>query len=507
MRTSSAASRKLAALLVGAPPTAIASLLAYEDDLLHGIGVFDLASKSTVPSPSSVPWPALWVLLNHSSKHRLCSKHEPSYDWLIADSQTFVNKFKWRLHFQRFPTQSSISRSRSTSVSWCPHEVHPDYMPWAAHFRRVLLKAAHSLGRHHGHSNMYGLLVLGLRLLRTIPYVIVKNDKDHGYTLVPGHEFRAFQLLALPAKMYQPVFSSHCSLRSLLIQCRSLALRLQRFEDSKGLASQLFPDSSRPILSALGCTVKTHKPAGEVGPRTIHRACYPVLAGFSKWLVNQLDPRLRSLQHIAKDSFEFKRLLESDGMHQPSGAVMSTIDLKDFSCLAHHRRWHLTFLAHSMILPCVHSFTRPSSCSLTTSSWQHRRYHIGSSVSEALGLDLCILLRFRIGHFIGWLNVDLSIVLLTMALPSISVIMMTFVSFLILVNLREHLCQPSGRGLRTLNSRLAMCRVRKYACSISLSTLLVASYRLNHPFPKFQCPYAQPRVTLIMCTKPGHVVW
>jgi len=93
----------------------------------------------------------------------------------------------------------------------------------------------------------------------------------------------------------------------------------------------VFPDDDRPVLSALGYTVKAHKPCGEVGPRTIHKAYSPVLSGFSQWLVAQLDPQLRNLAHIAKDSFEFARILEEPLIDPlPANAKMLCIDLKDF---------------------------------------------------------------------------------------------------------------------------------------------------------------------------------
>ena len=78
----------------------------------------------------------------------------------------------------------------------------------------------------------------------------------------------------------------------------------------------------------LGYTIKNHKDQGSIVPRSLHLARNPMLHGLSAWITWKMDPELKGLSHIMKDSFAFRRSVHN--LAVPLGAKMVAIDLKDF---------------------------------------------------------------------------------------------------------------------------------------------------------------------------------
>ena len=140
----------------------------------------------------------------HSRKHRFTSS-KPCLQWLIDDSQNFVNKMKWRLHFRGSPSSSLPFKIKGDRTPSCPKMVDPDFQPWSQMFRRKLLSAALSLSRSSSTSNHCRLSKLALSMMKKIPYVILLNDKDYGYSFVRASDMEALEHSALPETNYQPV--------------------------------------------------------------------------------------------------------------------------------------------------------------------------------------------------------------------------------------------------------------------------------------------------------------
>ena len=328
MRISTSATRKFNQLLVGAPCNVLPSLANFSH-LSSGIGLYDPRTKSLEPLPKSIPWPVIWLLLTHSFKHRFCSSAVPDFTWLRNGLASFFNRAKWRLYFERNPSSGSrLPKSFTGSVPHCGHIVDPDFELWSKRFRARVMRHAVSYSRHMQYSNSFGLQRLALRLLRNLPYFVVKDDKASGFSFIHSSYVQEFHRLALKPPLYQPVHPQYIGLNGLQRQCSSLAFRIQKLEDRPGLASRIFPDPALPVATSLGTTLKTHKDPGEIVPRTIHQSLTPVLTGFSQWIVSNLKPHVDNLSHLMPDSFSFKSRIEDCEM-LPDTAVMACIDLKD----------------------------------------------------------------------------------------------------------------------------------------------------------------------------------
>ena len=145
------------------------------------------------------------------------------------------------------------------------------------------------------------------------------------------HTHQSARLLehnTLVATHYQPVAMQCINFQSTRQLFVGLAKRIEREEEAPGLCRILCKPMDRVFPSLLGYTIKTHKSAGEVVPRPLHKAIQPALEGFSTWLVMKLKPVLHLLCHVIHDSHEFKRRVHNAAF--PAGSRMATVDVKDF---------------------------------------------------------------------------------------------------------------------------------------------------------------------------------
>jgi hypothetical protein len=304
--------RRFIYLMRGAPPHLWNSFLTYTTDVESKLFLYSRDMLSLLPLPSSIPWPAKWVLVNFSKKYRLCSHKAPD-----------VTAFSRNLAQQYEKLRSTILASRTLKGSW------PLLSSWYSTFRRRAVSAACWLARSKTFShNQFGLLKLGLSQLRSLPFIIVPNDKAAGYTFVPVDVYKSVEMATLKAPLYQPVAWEYTSLRSLRLQYKSLASRASKIVDSTSCFMKIQSTLESGILPAfLGLSAKTHKPQGEVTMRCIHKGIAPCFLGLSKWVASQLEP-LADRPWIVKDTSTF--VDRCRGMSVTSNSRMSTFDLKDF---------------------------------------------------------------------------------------------------------------------------------------------------------------------------------
>jgi len=253
-------------------------------------------------------------------------------EWLSQDLEKFLRKVHWSLHYGSTPFRAQepqIVGMKSANIAHCPHIVDPDFKPWAAHFKRVAIKTALAMAPSFSKEVSFPLARIAVRMLKNSDYIFVKFDKAHGYACIHRRQAHLLYRSALPESCYTPVSVYHCGFRAMEAQARALAQRLQCDADQPGLAFQIISRMAAPIPSAVGFTIKSHKPAGEVTFRTLHRSSKPALSGFSKWIAAILKPAVEELPHVVKDSYDFKSKLEAIPLLPPD-AKMLTIDLKDF---------------------------------------------------------------------------------------------------------------------------------------------------------------------------------
>jgi len=310
-------------------------LLLNIEGLYNKIYVFDRASKSVFhPGLQDVPWPVVWLLCRHHKRHAFCSKLSLRIHTILEDVLNFENKCKWRwVHRHSHGSKPSIwIRSRSTAP--CKQLVDPALIAWLHRFRSTIIKAARRARATSTRSNISAIDRLGMLLLRRSGAKAVPTDKDGGFALLPRHAFMDAQSEMLSQSMYEEVGMHELSsvrVHGLYAQARKLAWRIERFNKEPDLAAAINKSMSVPgasLCANLQLTVKTHKPAGDVGFRNIHASPGYAFAGLASWLSRVCLFRLRGCEHLIRDSGILCGMLAQrtfdEGMH------FVKLDIKEF---------------------------------------------------------------------------------------------------------------------------------------------------------------------------------
>ena len=177
-------------------------------------------------------------------------------------------------------------------------------------------------------SNLLGLERLALRLFRSLPFVLLPNDKGPGFSFMDVATFAAVEQSVSSNASYIGIHRCDIPVESTMRACAAAARRVEAYLGLDGAAAQINRSLTRGTLFArLGLTVKSHKEPGSMTCRNLHKMPSYQLEGLAKWVGAQLASKL-NVPHIMTDSFAVKRSLH--GMQVPAGAVLATLDLKDF---------------------------------------------------------------------------------------------------------------------------------------------------------------------------------
>jgi hypothetical protein len=136
--------RRFLSLMEGAPRNSWESILSFNSECADHIFGYDVESASLCDPPPEASWVLKWVLLHYSGKHRFLSSKRADLAWLSKDSWDSMQRYLWRLHFQKYPSSPSVVKTRKDSISDCGTMVGSLPQRWLTHFRRVLLDTANA---------------------------------------------------------------------------------------------------------------------------------------------------------------------------------------------------------------------------------------------------------------------------------------------------------------------------------------------------------------------------
>ena len=323
--------RSLLRLMRDCSPEDWFSLAAYDQIIPRRIFGYDVSTKATTPVPSGVPWPLLWLLATFSRKHAFISSKALALTPVVDDLNDFVNRVRWSLWLNGTNQSAPLSsKKRSTRTPHCPHLPPPDVNRYLLALRQRFVAIAVSRTRslRSSHSNIFGLVRLALRLLKCSEYVIIPNDKHHGFCLVSVSQFHAVLMQSISKQCYRVVALP--TLRSTNCIYDQLARRVAEFEENPKLRSTICQSLRGSRVCSLGLLVKTHKAPGDMTMRNLHKvgADGYAYAGLAAWVFQQLDPFVQQMPSLVKDSFAFKAAISALAL--PSGACLYQLDIKEF---------------------------------------------------------------------------------------------------------------------------------------------------------------------------------
>ena len=86
--------------------------------------------------------------------------------------------------------------------------------------------------------------------------------------------------------------------------------------------------ADRTIVSTLNITVKTHKEEGNVSCRDIQANEFDKMGGLSRWLSCELRKRVKTLDHVLRDSADLVTRLKN--VVFPESTLVQTADIEHF---------------------------------------------------------------------------------------------------------------------------------------------------------------------------------
>ena len=306
-------------------------------DFSHGRGgttkLYDPAVASLAPLPMDVLWTVDWLVSSYSKKFAFCGSKPPDLNDLRNQLIDYSNQLKWSLSLAGDGSSTALfKKPKSYRPPPCPRVVDPDVENWLLAFRSRVLSTTRSQSRagcHKSYDNTFPLFKLALRQLKLIPYILVPNDKESGYSLIKESLFSNVEISTLLSKSYRAIRECDISIPSMVKTLRSLANRIKVETKEPKIAYSIFSscDAEARWIANLGFTVKTHKEQGNITLRNLHKAPVYALKGLSMWVSGLLKAH-SVIQFSIIDSAELAS--QAHGVHVAQGAKMATVDIKEF---------------------------------------------------------------------------------------------------------------------------------------------------------------------------------
>ena len=247
--------------------------------------VFDHNERSAfVFPPGTVPWPVEYILGHHHPKHVLQSKRRVSLPKLGRALYEWEHRLRWKLVLAQSPENPwFFLRGRSDTISPCDHVLPRSFEEFCTETRneiyREILKTRGRTKRFKSHmSNVYGVIQLGLNLLKAGPYRAVRTDKDGGFALVAKQILLPEKLRLLSNRdryfeVSRPLDFSESVVRGFIDTVLSNCPRHLEGEDRDNFLKCILHSTrgrADRAFSKLKCTLKTHKGPGKVSWRGTH---------------------------------------------------------------------------------------------------------------------------------------------------------------------------------------------------------------------------------------------
>ena len=284
------------------------------------------------PTEQQVEWPIIWILTRYHKKYLWCNSH-PDLSWIAEDLFHWRNKVGWAWFFRNKPFKRySFRPVRRQKTAPCTVKLPDELYAWMNEMhRRIILSLRHDISRKSNrHSNMLSVTKLGLQRLKHSQLAVIPTDKDGGYAIFERHNLRVVHQKILSSDAYSlcrevdwPVLE-----RQYGFHCRAVD---KACAEAGHLERQLLRSTKQPeskITCTLGITVKSHKPAGLVKCRNLHKSRSYCFEGLSAWAEHELKLQLKPYKHILRNSAEFVRSVAGSGI--PDGALLMRVDIEDF---------------------------------------------------------------------------------------------------------------------------------------------------------------------------------
>lgn len=283
------------------------------------------------PTAQQVEWPIIWILTRYHKKYLWCNTL-PDLSWIAQDLCQWKNKVGWAWFFRNAPCKRyDFKPVRRHKTATCTVRLPDELHAWMHEMhRRIVVSLQHDISKKRNYSNMLAVTKLGLQRLKHSELAVIPTDKDGGYAVFERRNLRVVHEKILSSDAY--TVCNDLGWTALKYQYGSLCKAVDQTCGERGhLERQLLRSTQQPearITCSLGLTVKSHKPAGLVKCRNLHKSKKYSFEGLSAWTEHELKSQLKPYKHILRNSAEFVRKIE--GAKIPEGALLMRVDIEDF---------------------------------------------------------------------------------------------------------------------------------------------------------------------------------
>ena len=302
---------------------------------------WDSERRAVYLAGDDIPWPIVWLAARFSKKHVFTMTRRPSPEKVQAACDQFSRRMQWRWYFRNEDGLQPLVRRKRTPTPKAPLERNGEFLPgelqaWCSIIKSNLVRRAHlAVESRKVVTNTIPLVISALKLLRVGKWHLMLNDKDGGYCAMLKEEARKSHLEVLQSTQYVEEFPELIQERLLRQDYKCCCQEIAALEDVKQLKYQLMRGFSLEGLKAsLTNLVKSHKDEGEVTFRAVHSMPSYGAEGVAAWLMQKLQVKLSSCDHILPDSNALVQRLAR--LSWKSTFRFTKLDVKDFYLTGSH---------------------------------------------------------------------------------------------------------------------------------------------------------------------------
>lgn len=278
--------------------------------------VYDYDWENSCVLPSSLPWPAIWLLGRTHRKHVWARPSIPPADVLRRDLLNFVARTKFRYEFRDSEFRPPFRMSKADRVDYGGIVVGAELDKWLWGFRSTVASAFASARQIPEISGRPYLVRVALRAIRSARVICLPHDKEGGFSTLDVAAFHALEKSTLLSPRYEFVGPGQLAqaMRGVSSVALACAQGIAALDFVKGLENDAIRFLLAPlrrgsgIVAQLNLQCKSHKGAGSVKCRPLHCCRKYGLEGLAKWLALEIRGVLaRDAPHLLKDSLHVKR--------------------------------------------------------------------------------------------------------------------------------------------------------------------------------------------------------
>ena len=294
--------------------------------------------------PLGLPWPVLMLLGAHSRKHVFINGRRMLRKPFAADIKDLCNRIAWKWHF----SQTAESQGLCSLLKRPPRKYHgrlpPEILGFTSHLCKALwdhfdaandvIRADRSKFNNIPNFARYATCWLKSRNLSVLP-----TDKDGIMCIVREPDMKVLVEQQLQKGQYRPV--GMLQFEAMLPIVKTHAGRVSKAVEQAGFKKWAVDAmqhlcATRPMHFACktACTVKTHKPSGEVACRLLHTSVCHGLLGFSAIIDHLVAAEARKLEYLCFSSADVRSKIRH--VTCAHDAILVKLDVSNFYMSGSH---------------------------------------------------------------------------------------------------------------------------------------------------------------------------